>query len=450
MFNHKDLEITEGTIWKQVLLFFIPIVIGAFFQHLYGIVDTIIVGRGIGTLALSAVGGSASKLITMIINFFLGVSVGITAYASRYAGKKDYRMIKSIAFNGLFSFSLIGIFVSAIGILFTPQFLSLLKTPPKTVELATIYLRTYLSGIVFCIIYNALAGILRAMGDAKRPLYVLIFTSLLNIVLDIVFALVMGLGVFGVAIATVLSQTVSAVILVKILMNALQDTEHYSPKIEPVVIKDIMVIGVPSGLQSMMYSLSNIVVQTGVNTFGALSVAAWVAYVRVDSIVDVFLSSLGGTVITFVGQNYGAGHMDRVYQSVRQIMIISYAMVLSLTLTFMVSRHFLLGLFTSNPEVVQVGASLMFVIMPMYLLSIPHRMLSQTLRGLGDSFVPMLLTLVGVVGLRILWVYLVLPFNRSLLVLGACYPASGFLMSVIFYIYYKYKIRFLSLPFEES
>jgi len=438
--KQTELKITEGPIWKQVLVFFIPIVIGAFFQHLYSVVDTIIVGRGIGTLALSAVGGSGAKLIAMITNFFLGVSVGITAYASRYVGKKDYRMLKAVTFNGLFIFSVIGLIIAVVGIVFTPEFLSYLKTPTETMDMATVYLRTYLAGIVFCVVYNALAGILRAMGDAKRPLYVLMFTSLLNIILDVVLALFMGLGVFGVALATVVSQTISAFILVKILLKAVEGTEHYRPRIDLKLIRDILAIGIPAGLQSMMYSLSNIVVQTGVNTFGTLSVAAWVAYVRIDSIVDMFLSSLGGTVITFVGQNFGAGKMDRVKESVKQIMVISYVMIGLLTAAFMVSRFFLLGLFSSDKEVVDIGASLMFVVMPMYLLAIPHRILSQTLRGLGYSFGPMFLTLVGVVGLRLMWVYLILPLNPGLILLGACYPASGLLMSIIFIFYYKYRI----------
>lgn len=436
----KNLKITEGVIWKQVLLFFIPIVIGAFFQHLYTIVDTIVVGKGLGTIELSAVGGSASKLIVMVTNFFLGVSIGITSYASRYYGKKDFKMLKSITFNGLFAFTVIGVVISGLGLLFSNEFLLLLKTPEETLYHSNIYLKTYLSGIIFCVIYNALAGVLRAMGDAVRPLYVLIFCSLLNISLDILLALVLGMGVFGVALATVISQLISAIVLIKILTNALKGTQQYKIKIEGGVIKDILAIGIPAGMQSMMYSFSNMVVQSGVNTFGAVSVAAWTTYVRLNGIIDVFVSSLGNAAVTFVGQNYGANRLDRVKESVNQIIIISYAIVITIFILFVVNRYTLLSLFTHDAQVIALGANLMFVILPMYLVGIPQQMYSQALRGLGISFVPMLLTLLGVVGLRIFWVYFILPFNKNLMLLGGCYPASSLLMSVIFTIYYKYEI----------
>lgn len=440
----NDLKITEGVIWKQVILFFIPLLIGAFFQHLYTIVDTIVVGKGLGTLELSAVGGSASKLIVMITNFFIGVSVGITSYASRYYGKKDFRMLKSITFNGLLSFAIIGLIVSALGYMYSKNFLILMKTPEATMQLSNVYLRTYLIGIIFSVIYNALAGLLRAMGDSSRPLYVLMFCSLLNILLDILLALVLGWGVFGVAVATVFSQGISAVVLMIILIDRIKGTEKYKMKIELKVILDIMAIGIPAGIQSMMYSLSNMVVQSAVNTFGAVSVAAWTSYVRLNGIVDVFVSSLGSAAITFVGQNYGADKLKRVKDSVKQITLISYVMIVIIFILFVINRYALLGLFTYEQEVVEIGATLMFYILPMYLVGIPQQICSQALRGLGKSFVPMLLTLAGVVGIRFFWVYLILPMNNSLFLLGICYPVSSFVMSIIFIVYYKHEINKLT------
>jgi putative MATE family efflux protein len=439
-FLKEDLNITEGVIWKQVMVFFIPVVIGAFFQHFYTIVDTVVVGRGLGTLELSAVGGSASRLIVTITNFFIGVSVGITAFASQYAGKKDYKMLKAITFNGLFAFTIIGLIVSVLGFVFASEFLLLLKTPVETLEMSRIYLRTYLVGMVFCVVYNALAGILRAMGDAKRPLYVLIFTSLVNISLDVLLALVLGMGVFGVAMATVVAQTISAFILASMLLKTLRGTEAYSMKIETRVIKDILALGIPAGLQSMMYSFSNILVQMGVNSFGAVSVAGWTAYVRINSILNILVGSFGSTAITFVGQNYGANNMDRVGQCVKQIIRISYTVTALVALVFILNRHSLLAMFSRDPEVVSVGISIMFAIIPMYLFAVPQEIFSQALRGLGVSFVPMLLTILGVVGSRVFWVYAVLPIKRELWVLGLCYPASSLIMLVVFWIYYRYEM----------
>lgn len=439
--NKNDL--TDGIIWKQVLMFFIPIVIGSFFQHLYTIIDTIIVGKGLGTNELAGVGGSASKLIVMITNFFIGVSSGITAYSSRYFGEKNYIDLKNTIYNGLVLFCVLGLILSSLGIIFSNEFLLIMKTPESTLVYANTYLKTYLTGIVFCVIYNTLAGILRALGDSKRPLYVLMFCSFLNIGLDILLALVLNLGVFGVAIATVISQGISAILLSIILIKTLQNTDKYTTKIDTNAMKDIAKIGIPAGCQSMMFSLSNMAVQSGVNTFSAVSVASWTAYVKIDSIADIFVSALGGTVIPFVGQNIGAKKFDRVRDAVKQIIIISYCVVAFLVVTFILNRTSLIALFTEDLEVIEIGSGLMFIILPMYLLTIPQQVFSQALRGMGKSFVPMILTLVGVVGLRLFWVYFILPINPSLELLACCYPLSAFIMSVIFSVYYSIEIKAL-------
>ena len=428
-------DLTSGIIWKQVLWFFIPVVIGAFFQHLYTIVDTIIVGKGLGTIELAAVGGSASKLIVMITNFFIGVSSGITAYASISYGEKNYYKLKSIIYNGLVLFVPLGIIISILGFLFSNDFLVRMKTPTDTINLA------YLAGILFCVIYNTFAGVLRAMGDTKRPLYVLLFCSIVNIILDILLALVFQMGVFGVALATVISQALSALILAVILIKTLKSTGDYKCTINLQEIKQISIIGIPAGIQSMMFSLSNMAVQSAVNSFSTVSVAAWTAYVKLDSIVDVVVSSLSNTVIPFVGQNIGAKNYRRAKQSVNQIILISYAIIATVTVIFMLNRVFLLSLFTNDFEVVKIASKLIFIIMPMYLLMIPQQMFSQALRARGKSFFPMVLTLVGVVGLRVFWVYFVLPQKPSLILLATCYPISAFAMSVIFTIYYKNEIN---------
>lgn len=437
--NKNDL--TQGVVWKQVLMFFVPVVIGSFFQHLYTIVDTIVVGKGLGTDELAGVGGSASKLVVMITNFFIGVSSGITAYTSRYYGEKNYGDLKNIIYNGIAMFSVMGLLLSAFGIAFSNEFLLVMNTPESTFVYANTYLKTYLTGMIFCVVYNTLAGILRALGDSKRPLYVLVFCSFLNITLDVLLALVMGLGVFGVALATVIAQGCSAFLLIAILMKTLENTGPYSRKIDVSAMKNIAKIGIPAGCQSMMFSLSNMAVQSGVNTFSAVSVAGWTAYVKIDSIADIFVSALGGTVIPFVGQNIGAKQFDRVRLAVKQIMIISYCVVSVVVAVFILNRTLLISLFTDDLAVIEIGSKLMLLILPMYLLTIPQQVFSQALRGMGKSFVPMIMTLVGVVGLRLFWVYFVLPVNPSLELLALCYPLSAFLMSSVFAVYYGVEIR---------
>lgn len=442
-------KITEGVIWKGVIALFIPIVISAFFQHLYSIVDGIIVGEYLGTVAFSSVGGSASKIITMFINFFVGVSAGITAYTARYYGQGDMYGVKKVILNGLLFFLAFGLVLSIGGIFFSESILNLMGTPEETMLLSKVYLQTFLVGLVFCVAYNTLTGILRAIGDSKSPLYVLIFCSIINIILDLVFVAFLEWGVQGVAIATLIAQGMSAVLLGIVLAKSLRKTEMRQCKEgKPIVVDlkmigEICVIGIPAGLQSMMYSLSNILVQSAVNSFGYISVAAWSAYLKIDSIVDIFVSALGGTVITYVGQNIGAGRIDRVKKSVKTIIVLTYGITIVLMSVFMLFRFELLGLFTNDTIVIEIGSKLFFIIMPMYLLGIPQTMLIKALQGMGKSFTPMILTIIGVIGVRVLWVLVILPMNESIYFLGLCYPVSAFLMSVIFVIYYKKEIRVL-------
>lgn len=437
---NKENKITDGVIWKEVILFFVPILISAFFQHLYTIVDGIIVGQNLGDIAFSAVGGSASKIIVTIINFFVGVSSGITTYISRYYGKKDMSLVWLVIYNGIITFVVIGFIFSIIGGFSSNIILKIMNTPAETIYYANIYLDTFLFGLIFCVLYNTFSGILRAIGDSITPLYVLIFCSIANIFLDILFVVVFKLGVFGVALATLLAQTISAIVLARILYKKLSK-EKVVFQLNFKIVKDICFIGIPAGLQSIMYSLSNILVQSTINTFGYLSVTAWAAYVKIDNIVDIFVSSLGNTVITFVGQNLGANKIQRVKSSVKQIIFISYIITTILITFFIIFRIPLLELFTDTKKVSQLGGSLMFIIMPMYLLGIPYQIFSQALRGLGKSFVPMIFTLLGIVGIRVIWVVFIYPLNPTIHFLGISYPLSSFIMSIVFSLYYRYQIK---------
>ena len=434
-------KITEGVIWKEVIYLFIPIVISAFFQHFYTFVDGIIVGQNLGDTAFAAVGGSSSKVITMLINFFVGVSTGVTAYTARFYGSGDIKGVKKVIINGMSFFTIMGIGLSTIGVIFSENILELMGTPVDTFIDANIYLRTFLVGLVFCIAYNTLAGIIRALGDSKTPLYVLIFCSFINIVLDLLLVVVIPMGVLGVALATLIAQGVSAIALGIILYKKLPNKTKEKISLDLKMIGEICAIGIPAGIQSIMYSLSNILVQSAINSFGMVSVAAWSAYVKIDSIVDIFVSALGGTVITFVGQNLGAGKIDRVKKSVKTIMMLSYGITGMVMMSFILFRFELLGLFTNDSSVISIGSKLFFIIMPMYLLGIPQTMFIKALQGLGKSFVPMILTLVGVIGIRVLWVLVIFPLNPSIYLLAACYPLSSFVMSIIFTIYYRKEIK---------
>ncbi len=433
-------KITEGNISKEILFFFIPIVISAFFQHLYSFVDAMIVGQNLGDLAFAAVGGSSAKLITLFINFFVGVSAGITVYTSRFFGSGDRVGVKKIIYNGSVSFTVFGFVLAFLGILLGTQYLELMDTPQNTMDYSKTYLDTFLYGLVFCILYNMFSGIFRALGDSRTPLYVLIFCSFLNIILDLLFVIVFQWGVFGVAFATLVAQGISAFILGLILYRKFIG-EKIPFSLDYAMITDIYKLGIPAGIQSIMYSLSNMLVQSSVNAFGYATVTAWSAYLKIDNIVDIFVSSLASTVIPFVGQNLGAKKIKRVKESVIKVIVISYAITGVLAVLFVVFRFALLDLFQLTPEVTELAASLFFVILPMYLIGIPYNICAQAVRGLGKSFGPMMITLVGVVGLRFIWVLFIFPFYPNIHFLAACYPISSLIMSIIFICYYRKEIR---------
>ena len=431
--------ITEGNITKSVFVFFVPLVISAFFQHLYGIVDGIIVGQQLGDVAFGAIGGSVAKLQTMLINFFVGVSSGITVYTSQFYGRDDENSVKKVIYNGTVSFFVFGIVVSVIFLFLGDLYLQSMHTPQNMMEHSQVYLNTFLVGLIFCVFYNLYSGVFRALGDSKTPLYVLVLCSILNIILDLVFVIIVPLGVFGVALATLVSQGVSAFILAYLLVKRFCK-EKISKKLDAIMIGDIFRLGIPAGIQSIMYSLSNMLVQSTVNAFGYVTVTAWSAYLKIDGIIDIFLGSLSSTTVTFVGQNKGTGNIARIKQSVLKIMLISYAIVGVLIAIFMIFRVPLLSMFTDTQSVLEIGKNFFFIIMPMYLLGIPNSICSQAIRGLGQSFRPMIITLVGVVGLRFLWVLVIFPLNPTIYFLGACYPVSSIIMSAIFIVYYRCEI----------
>ncbi len=423
-----------------MLIFFFPIVISAFFQHFYTLVDAIIVGQNLGDIAFSAVGGSASKIIVLLVNFFVGVSCGITAYTARYYGQRDMKAVQQTIYNGSVLFLLMGAALSTLIFFLAPFLLSAMGTPAESVNFANTYLRTAMCGLIFCVMFNTFSGILRAIGDTRTPLYILIFCSLVNIALDILFVVWFQWHVFGVAFATLLAQAVSAVMLGCVLYRKTSG-DRAAVSLSTKIMGDICKVGLPAGIQSIMYSLSNILVQGAINEFGYLTVSAWAAYVKIDNIVDVFVSSLASTVIPFVGQNLGAKKFDRARQSVRQIMRISYCVTAALTMGIILLRFPLLGLFTDNAATVDISARIMLVIIPMYLIGIPYQIFSQALRGLGKTFLPMIITLTGIVGLRVLWIAFVFRSYPTIYFLGLCYPVSSLIMSVIFSVYYTAVIK---------
>ena len=307
----KENKIVTGVIWQQLLLFFFPILFGTFFQQLYNAADAVIVGRFVGKEALSAVGGGTGTLIQLLVGFFVGLSSGATVIISQYYGARRSEMV-GYAVHTSIAFSLVaGVGMMIVGITAAPWALRAMSTPEDILGPSTTYIRIYFLGVIGNLIYNMGAGILRAVGDSKRPLYFLIVSCLTNIVLDIAFVIGLHMGVAGAALATILSQALSAVLVLWVLMRTkdMHRLELRKIRFDGRMFHRIIRIGLPAGLQSVMYTSSNILIQSSVNALGTDTVAAWTAYSKIDSLFWMIVNAFGISITTFVGQNYGAGKM---------------------------------------------------------------------------------------------------------------------------------------------
>lgn len=431
-------QITEGIIWKQILIFFFPILFGTFFQQLYNAADAMIVGRFVGKEALSAVGGSTGTVINLMVGFFVGLSSGATVIISQYYGAKREEMV-SYAVHTAIAFSLLGgVVLMAVGFLLAPQILSLMNTPADVIGSAVIYIRIYFLGVIGNLIYNMGAGILRAIGDSKRPLYFLIASCLTNIVLDFLLVVGFGMGVAGAALATILSQLLSAVLVITVLMRT-KDMYRFEPrllKLDRRMLHRIVRIGFPAGLQSVMYSLSNIIIQSGVNALGTDTVAAWTAYGKIDSMFWMIVSAFGISITTFVGQNFGAGKPDRVRKGVKQCLLMCAGATVVLSTALYFGGVYGLRLFTEDGAVIEIGIRILHFLVPIYFTYITVEILSGALRGVGDCWIPTLICLVGICLIRVLWISFAVPLYNNIYTIIFSYPLTWTITSIAFAVYY--------------
>lgn len=434
-------RITEGVIWKQLLFFFFPILLGTFFQQFYNTIDMVVVGRFVGKEALASVGGSASQIVNLVVGFFTGLSAGAGVIISQFYGAKDVKNLNA-ALHTAYAFSIAGGILFMIpGILVSPAILRTMNTPPELLASSEVYLRIYFAGIVFMFIYNIGSGILRAVGDSKRPLYYLIICCLLNILLDLVMVLGLHLGVAGVAIATVLAQAFSAFLVTSALIRS---TDLYRLRLRDIrfhgrVLKSQLYVGLPGGFQSVMYSISNIIIQAAVNVYGTDTTAAWAAYGKLDALFWMISGAFGVSITTFVGQNYGAGRHDRIRKSVRVCLLMDFCVSVCLTALMICFRTPLFHIFTDDANVIQIGAHLMKLITPYYVIFVVIEVLSSALRGVSDVIIPTLLTLFGVCLLRIIWIFFAVPLKPSIEMVSYSYPITWIITAILFVIYYQRK-----------
>lgn len=430
--------ITEGRISSQLLLFFFPILFGTFFQQLYNTVDAIVVGQYLGTEALAAVGGGTGTAINLLIGFFTGLSSGATVIISQYYGAKDYKDTSKAIHTAIMIALIGGVLILAIGILFTRPILELIGTPDDVIDLAESYMRIYFLGSIFNTVYNMGAGIFRALGDSKKPLYFLIVSCLVNIVLDILLVGFTDLGVAGAAWATIFSQAASAVLVLIYLRKLDEDIrlKLRELKIDPMILKGTMRIGLPAGIQSVLYTISNLIIQANVNSFGTATAAAWAAYGKLDAVFWMAINAFGIAATTFVGQNYGARLYDRVRSGVKISLWMGGVMTILISGLFLLLQDKGLMLFTTDQEVLSIGVEILLILVPTWITYMPIEILSGVMRGCGKTLIPTIITVVGICVLRALWLEIVPAMNHTLLSVFFCYPLSWVITSTAIIIYY--------------
>ena len=433
-------QITEGVIWKQLLLFFFPILFGTFFQQLYNTADAVIVGRFVGKEALAAVGGPTGTIINLFIGFFIGLSSGAGVSISQFFGARQHKQLSQAVHTAMAFSAVCGFFIMIVGIVSAPFALKAMDTPSDILPFGVLYMRIYFLGVIPNLIYNMGAGILRAVGDSKRPLYFLIASCFTNIILDIIMVVFWHMGVMGAAFATILSQLVSAVLVLIVLMRTKKSYRLMLPalKINQDMLKRIIRIGFPAGLQSAMYTSSNIIIQSSVNTLGTDTVAAWTAYGKIDTLFWMIISAFGISITTFVGQNYGAKKLNRVYKGIRVCLTMSFASSAILTFLLYTFGSLVFLLFTTDAAVIAKGTEILRYLVPTFFTYVCVEIYSGALRGAGDCWIPMILTSLGVCVLRIIWVCTAVPIHPSIKTLVFCYPLTWTTTSILFLIYFHW------------
>ena len=431
-------EITTGVIWQQILLFFFPILFGTFFQQLYNTIDAILVGQFVGKEALSAVSGAPAMIISLIIGFFIGLASGATVCISQYYGSNDLKSV-SLTTHTSIVFSIIGSLVLTVsGYFCSPWLLRICRVPEDIFTESLIYMQIYFLGLLGTFLYNMGAGILRAIGDSKRPFYFLIVGCVLNIILDVIFLIPMNMGVAGAAYATIISQAVSALLIILCLIRTEGPCklEFSKLRMEHKYLLRTLRIGFPAGIQSVTYALSNIIIQTSINDFGTDVIAAWGTYGKMDALFWMTISAFAIALTTFVGQNYGAGKYDRVRKGIKDTMVMATIATIAICSVLFIFVEFFFSLFTKDAAVIQIGARMVHFLMPTYIIYIYIEILSGGLRAMGDTFIPMLISCGGVCGIRFFWTLFVCPLYPSIEMLELNFPVSWIITLLMFIIYY--------------
>ncbi|MFR1851134.1 MATE family efflux transporter [Clostridium sp. 1001270J_160509_D11] len=436
-----QVDMTYGDTSKQLFMFTIPILLSQILQQFYNIADTAIIGRYIGTDALAAI-GSTGLLISVIVNFFIGLSTGVSAVIANQFGANEYDKLKKSISTLLAVSVLLGIVFTIGSLIFMKPIINILQTPKGVYSLAIDYLKICFLGITFQLLYNIGTAILRALGNTKDPLYFLIFSCILNLILDILFIVYFGWGVKGAAIATLISQ-ILATLLVMYKIMSLDDNCKLSLKqikIYRGYTKDIFLVGLPAGLQAIFMSISSLIIQSSINSFGAEAMAGMTIFAKVEGFLYFPLFSLGLAVTGFVGQNFGAKEYERVKEGINISLKISVYTSLIFIIILNIFAPYILRLFTNDAAVIKVGLESIRIVFPSYVLYAMNQIYIGSLRGIEKTFEPMLISLFAHCIFRVIWCFVLLQYFHDMKVIYSSYSVSIVLMFVLYYTSYKRNI----------
>lgn len=446
MSRSNQIDMTEGPIFSKLLKFSIPLIASSVLQLLFNAADVVVVGRFAGDNSLAAV-GSTGSLINLLINLFMGLSVGTNVVVAHYFGAKKFNELQDTIHTAVLVSIYSGLILTIVGILGAKPILTFMQAPTDVLNLAAVYLRIYFGGITATMVYNFGSAILRAKGDTQRPLYILLGAGILNFVLNLIFVIVFKMDVAGVGLATVISQVIAAILVIFILIRE-PDEFHLNLKklrINRMIFIRIVKIGLPAGFQGIMFSFSNVIIQSSVNTFGATMIAGNSAAVNLESFIYTAMNGFSQGALTFCSQNMGAGRTDRIKKIVwiSQASIIVIGAVLGAVFLFFGTE--LLGIFSTNPEVIKAGMSRLWIIFTTYFLCGMMDGMANSIRGIGHSLMPVISSLIGACLFRIIWLFTIflIPQFHTPTTIFLSYPISWtltFIANVVFYNKYLRKL----------
>lgn len=437
-----EMNMTEGALLPKIIRFSIPLMLTSMLQLFYNAADVIVVGRFAGSEALAAV-SSTGSLINLIVNLFMGLSLGASVLVAQAYGAGNHREVSDVVHTAMTTAVICGLAVGAAGLLLSRQMLEWMNSPPEVIELSALYLSIYFSGSIFNMVYNFGAAILRAVGDTRRPMFFLVISGVINIVFNLIFVIVFHMSVAGVALATIMSQAVSAVLVVNCLRHTASSIhlDLRRLRIQKPVLVRLVKIGLPAGLQASIFSVSNVLIQSAVNSFGADAMAGNGAAANIEGFIYTSMSSLYQAALTFTSQNVGAKKAKRIGRIMVVSQTCSFVVGLGLGLLALAFAPTLLSIYTPEDHVIAMGIKRMAVICPTYFLCGYMDVMVGGLRGMGKSMVPMFVSILGACVLRVIWVYTIFAQIGTLTSLYYSYPISWLITGTTHLVYYLHVKR---------